>query len=97
MLILKIINAKGEEKLIQKGSCLCVQYNEEWQEGDKIKVLLDGASLLAVKFDQTLQESYVYCPNKSLTFTIPTARELQMGYNPQAFQGNKHSIFVREV
>ena len=97
MLTVKIVNKQDEEKFIQKGSSVIVVYNAEWQEGDKIKILLDGTNFLAIKLDESLQESLIYCPNKSFTFTIPSARELQMGYNPQAFQGEKHLLSVREV
>ena len=42
MLVLKIVDKQDEEKFTQKGSSVIVVYNAEWQEGDKIKILLDG-------------------------------------------------------
>ena len=42
MLTVKIVNKQDEEKFIQKGSSVIAVYNAEWQEGDKIKILLDG-------------------------------------------------------
>ena len=97
MLYLKIINKNKNIKLETKGSLINQTYNGTLCEGDQIYIRLDGTNTFAVQLDATLQESYIYCPNKSFTFTIPSARELQMGYNPQAFQGDIHTIRVREV
>ena len=97
MLFLNIIDKSGAVKFSAKGACIEAQYCGSLETGDKLQIHLDGTNVLAVQLDQTLQESYLYCPSKSFTFTIPTARELQMGYNPQAFQGDTHLICAREV
>ena len=97
MLYLKIFDKCNNVKFEAKGSEIRAIYYGEWKEGDEVSIRLDGTNVLAMQFDETLQESYVYCPNKSFTFTIPNARELQMGYNPQAFQGDTHLICAREV
>ena len=97
MLFLNIIDKNGAVKFLAKGSCIKAQYCGSLETGDKFQISLDGTNTIAVQLDESLQESYVYCPNKSFTFTIPSARELQMGYNPQAFQGEKHLLSVREV
>ena len=97
MLYLKITDRQNNLKFTAKGNKICETYLGMLHEGDQISIRLDGTNTLAVQLDKTLQESFIYCPNKSFIFTIPSARELEMGYNPQAFQGEKHLLSVREV
>ncbi len=97
MLYLKIVDKNKNMKFETQGSVIKETYYGKFSEGEEIYIRLDGTNTLAVKLDETLQESYVYCPNKSFTFIIPTTRELQMGYAPNAFQGDKHFIVAREV
>ena len=97
MLYLKIIDKDKHLKFTAKGSEIKEVYNGEFYEGDQIRIRLDGTNFFAVQLDDTLKESFIYAPNKSFTFTIPSERELQMGYVPNAFQGKKHIIFVREL
>ena len=66
-------------------------------QGDKIQIRLDGTNTLALQLAPTLQESLLYCPNKSFTFVIPSAVELEAGYPPNVFRGNSHLISAREV
>ena len=97
IITLTIINRKGEEKFIEKGSNIQAVYNGEWQDGDKVKALLDGTNFLAVKLDETLQESIVYVPNKCFEFVIPDSSQRSACYHPKAFKGNRHIVAVREV
>ena len=97
MLYLKIIGKDKQLKFAAKGSVIREVYNGEFYEGDQIHIRLDGTNFFAVQLDDTLKESFIYALNKSFTFTIPSERELQMGYAPNAFQGTKHMIFVREI
>ena len=97
MLYLKITDKNRSVKFDVKGSEIRETYFGNFEEGDEIYIRLDGTNTLAVKLDESLQESFIYCPNKSFTFTIPTVRELKMGYAPNAFQGDKHPIVAREV
>ena len=97
MVYLKIVDQKNEVKFTAQGSVVKETFVGKLVEGDKIQIRLDGTNTLAVQLDESLQESFIYCPNKSFTFTIPTARELQMGYAPNVFQGDEHLISVREI
>ena len=97
MIFLKITDKNKNIKFTRQGTTLCETYEGELSEGDQITIRLDGTNTVALKLDQSLQESLVYCPNKSFTFTIPSARELKMGYAPSAFQGDKHLIIAREI
>ena len=97
MLYLTIKDKNNQMKFTAQGAVISETYQGELNEGDEIYIRLDGTNRVAVKLDLSMQESYVYCPNKSFCFTIPSARELKMGYAPNAFQGDKHLIIAREV
>ncbi len=97
MLYLKIVDKNKNMKFETQGSVIKETYYGKFSEGDEIYIRLDGTNTLAVQLDPNLQESLVYCPSKSFTFIIPTTRELQMGYAPNAFQGEMHEIRAREV
>ena len=97
MIFLKITSPSGEEKFSAFGAEICEEFIGSLNSGDKIQVRIDGSSVIAIKFDKTLAESFLYLPNKNFTFTIPSERELKMGYSPEAFKGEKHLITAREV
>ena len=97
MIFLDILNAKNEVVFSQKGFSVNAEYKGELSSGYKIKLVVDKLSYVAVKFDKTLKESYLYLQNKSFTYTIPTEKELKMAYSPNAFKGSVHNILAREV
>ena len=97
MIFLKIVNSKGDIKFSAQGSTISESFIGELESGDKIQVKVDGSSVVAVQFDKTLSESFLYLPNKTFTFVIPTERELKMGYSPDAFKGEVHLITAREI
>ena len=97
MLYLTIIDKDKQVKFTTKGSEINETYNGEFCQGDQIHILLDGTSFFAVQLDCALKESFIYAPNRSFTFTIPSKRELQMGYAPFVFQGMEHVILAREI
>ena len=97
MIFLTITDGSGKEKFSAKGLEIKSHYQGVLAPSDKIQIRLDGTNTLAVQLDPNMQESLVYCPNKSFTFTIPSKRELQACYAPNAFQGDKHLIAAKEV
>ena len=97
MLFIKITDKNGNKKFSVEGFEISAEYVGTFAEGDKIQISADGTKTVAVKLDQTLKESLLYLPNKSFTFTVPSAKELKMGYAPEAFQGERHIIAAREV
>ena len=97
MIFLKITDKNNNLKFETKGQRIEAEYLGELAEGDKISLFADGINVVAVRFDESLQESFLYLPNRSFTFKIPSERELQMGYAPMAFRGDKHVICAREV
>ena len=97
MIVIKITDKDGTEKFSAKGAVINAEYRGEFVEGDTIKIRLDGTKTVAVRLDPTLQESFLYLPNKSFTFAIPSKREREACYAPTAFQGKAHPITAREV
>lgn len=97
MIYLKINDKEEKTKYEASGIEINTVYNGTYAEGDKIKIRLDGTNVCAVRLDSSLSESYVYLPNKSFSFKIPSEKELCAGYAPNAFCGNEHIISVREV
>ena len=97
MIFLEILNLENQPVFSAKGFEINAEYLGELLSGYKIKLRVDGTSYIAVQFDKSLKESYLYLKNRSFTFTIPTERELKMAYPPDAFKGNVHTITAREV
>ena len=97
MVFIKIIDKNGSIKFVKEGYCIETQYQGILNEGDKICVYLEGGNTIALRLSPTLKESFLYLPNKSFIFTIPSTRELNMGYDANAFQGDVYKIYVREV
>ena len=77
MLYLKITDKNKAVKFTAEGNEIKEIYNGTLCESDAISIRLDGTNTLAVRLDPSMQESLVYCPNKSFTFTIPSERELR--------------------
>ena len=97
MVFLKIIDKTGAVKFTAQGDEIRTTYQGEFSAGDAIQVRLDGTNTLALQLSPTLKESLVYLPNRSFTYTIPSANELAACYAPTAFQGDSHPIMAREV
>ncbi len=96
MLTLKVIGKTGEIRGEWRGNSIRAELCGSLSAGDKIKVLLDGCDFIAVRLDQTLEESILYVPGHSFEFAIPTEKQLQKGYHPDAFAGDTHLFTVRE-
>ena len=96
MIFLKIIDVGRCEKFRTCGDDIDIVYEGEYENGDKIIVDLRDIQYAAVKLDEHLEESIVYCPNKRLDFIIPRGKAKEC-YHPEAFEGEKHHIRVREI
>ena len=97
MINLSIIDKNGEVKGAYVGNEIRAEYNGQLNEGDKIKVRINGCLYVIVAFDKTMKESLLYLPNKSFEYIIPSPNELSGGYDKGAFSGDKHYIYVREA
>ena len=91
MLYLKILDKEGKIKAVKRGNKINFTYENVWESGDKIKVLLDGCNYISVKLDDTLKESIVYVPSRSFEFIIPNENVQSACYNPKAFEADKHN------
>ena len=96
MLTLKVIGKGGNILLEERGRNISVCYQNEYAEGDRIRVESSYNNFAMVQFDKSLKESIVYMPNRSFEFEIPFGRLLDMCYAPEAFSGGKHIISARE-
>ena len=97
MLFLKVLDKNGKIKYACKGASIEKTCDCAYLPGDKVTVLLDGCSFIAVQLDESLKESIIYVPNKSFEFLIPSERERKMCYHPNAFSGQNHILRVREL
>ncbi len=70
-------------------------YCGEYAPGDKIVINSGGAEFLAIKLDETLEESIVFLNSSRLEFPIPQEHE-KIGYAENAFSGTNHKICVYE-
>ena len=97
MLCVRIIDKFGKNKVRYCGKIINEIYKGKLEEGDKIKLTLDGCFYAKVKFDKTLKESLIFLPNKSYEFVIPSEQQIRGGYDSLAFGGDEHVIFAEEV
>ena len=95
MIELKILTASGEEKFSAKGVEIDTVYNGEFNEGDKIIIRKPDTEYIAVKFDETLEESIIFSPLSTIEYPIPSG-DLMAGYNKDAFSGDEHRLIVYE-
>ena len=96
MILLKIVDVGRCEKFRACGDDIDIVYEGEFKDGDKIIIDLQGIDYIAVKLDEHLEESIVYCPNKRFYFIVPRGRAKDC-YHSDSFEGTKHRLRVREV
>lgn len=97
MLTLKVLNKNKEVLSSAQGKSISLNYDALYNEGDSIRVGSNTDTFIAVKFDETLEESIIYCPGKSFEFAIPAKAVLEGCYAPEAFAGDTHIICAREI
>lgn len=97
MLTLKILNKDKEILTEISGKSISLNYSKEYREGDYIRLESSVDTYAAIKFDETMQESIIFIPDKSFEFAIP-AENVRIGcYGKEAFCGENHVISAREV
>ncbi len=97
MLTLKVLNKNKEVLSEEKGKDITLSYNGVYEEGDHIRVSSSIDKFIAVKFDETLNESIIFIPGKSFEFTIPMENVRKGCYGEEAFGGDSHIIRAREI
>jgi len=95
MLRLEIVNKEKDVLFLAEGESIDAVYEGEYAEGDAIIIYKDDTDFLALKLDETMEESIVFCPSGSFSFEIPFG-PLRDGYDAEAFAGRKHSLRVCE-
>ncbi len=96
MINLKIVGAKQNEKLNISANVIDTVYNDGFEKGDKIVIALKDIQYVAMKLDDTMEEAFVYCPNKWFEFEVPFGEE-KVCFNPESFLGTNQRIKVREI
>jgi hypothetical protein len=97
MLTLKISDASGQLLFEKKGRHIDVVYEGVLDAGHLIRVSIENGDFIALKLDETLEESIVFVPNRSFDFTVPDRSVRAACYAPGAFEGSSHRIIAREV
>ena len=97
MLTLKILNKDKEILTEISGKSISLDYGKEYHEGDYIRLESSVDTYAAVKFDETMQESIIFIPDKSFEFAIPAENVRISCYDKEAFCGENHVISAREV
>ncbi len=93
---LKLISDGGDVKFKAYGSEIDERFNGEYAEGDKWRVELPDSEFVAIRLDETMEESFVYVPDGVFEFAIPFGYERRACYGSDAFSGDSHRIICRE-
>ena len=92
MLSLKILNRNGEVRFKAYGDEIDEHFHGAYEEGDRIRIDLNGEEFLKVCLDPTLAESLIYVPDGTFEFVIPFGYERRACYAPDAFAGDDHRL-----
>ncbi len=95
MIYLKIVNASGDILASTEGYNIDFTYDNEYAKGDKFIIKLKDCEYVKIKLDETLEESIVYAPYKTVEFEIPF-EDFGKNYAEDAFGGSKHRILISE-
>ena len=95
MIELKIINAEGKEKFSAKALSIDTVFNGRFAEGDKIVIRKPDTEYLAIKLDETLEESIIFSPLSTIEYPVPSGA-LMAGYDKNAFGGTSHRLIAYE-
>lgn len=93
-LIMKIVNASGQELAKAQGEEVNLYYENAYQEGDCI--VLEGVNegtYIWLQFDDALGKSFVYVTG-TVKYQIPFG-EKRLNISPKAFYGEKHLLTAR--
>ena len=95
MISIKVIDKDGKELFFQKGKDTvdCI-YEGEFSEGDVIRVETNDGEFLAVKLDETLEESIIFAPGKKFVYEIHKEYN-GLSFDENAFMGDSHRLMAR--
>ncbi len=92
MLSLKLLNKDGEVRFKAYGEQIDEHFHGEFEEGDRVRIDLDGEEFLKVRLDPTMEEALIYVPDGTFEFAIPFGYERRACYAPGAFAGEDHRM-----
>lgn len=90
MIYIKIIDKNGQEKFTASGWKIETTYQGVYADGDILKIRLDGTNVCAVRLDSSLCESYIYLPDKSFSYAVPSFGLKNACYAKGASDGENH-------
>ena len=96
MITLNIFDKDKKLKFSKSGAEISCEYAGEYSAGDFFEISLRNVLYFAVRLDETMEESIVYCPGKRFRFEIPFGRG-KTCYPPDSFSGDVHKITAREL
>ena len=73
---------------------LCL--DRAWIDGDRVQIIKEPGSHLAVQMDAALAEGEIYLPDGKMNWPIPQG-EHRLAYAPGAFEGLRHIITARKM
>ena len=88
MIKIEVINAKGE---VLASGAETLEYNKKYENGDKIKITLDGCKFAKLKLAKSLKESIVYIPGGEYVFDIPFDEHTAI-YAPETWSEDNNII-----
>ncbi len=95
MIRLRIMSGDKKVKFRAEGEEINTLFEGVYQEDDFMYIELQ-TKFVKIKLDEYLKESIVFVPNKIINYKIPFGKFLN-GYNPEAFKGENHKIYISEI
>ena len=80
---------------LEIGSSIDTYYTNAYNAGDRMEVSVSNGDYIAVKLDDVLEESIIYCPNGFFSFEVPV-KYSGIIFPSEAFSGERHHLTVRE-
>jgi len=96
MIEIKVVSQNGEILFSEKGQKIDTVYKGEYSEGDKIVITKNDTEYLALKLDETLEESIIFVKSGAFEFPIPFGKVREEAYGNEAFSGDSHRFVVYE-
>lgn len=97
-LIIAVKSMDGTVKCEKAGTLQAVMvFTGDYEPGDKILIRIPAVSRhYIIQIDDCMAPALVYMTKQELEFEIPF-EEKKISYNPKAFTGEQHYLFIREA
>lgn len=92
---ISIIDVSGKKLFFVNGyKELIFEFERCYQDGDRIRIVLQEDSFLKIQLDESMEETVVFGKKGVFDYLIPAGEE-KMAYPPRAFAGEHHKIVVK--